>query len=87
VFRLQSAVNILGEFFSLEYDNPQFTPLFDSHDIGFPLAYHVWSGLATVTDDGARYIEQTWNDFCSMYEVDPYNEFNTLDEFLSFYES
>lgn len=84
---VRSVTNILGEFYSLNYDNEELRPLFDSNDIGFPLAYHIWSGLAEPTDRSVQYLNQTWLEFCAIYDIDPMNNFDTLDEFINFNDS
>jgi len=84
---VRSVSNILGEFYSLNYDNDDYRPLFDSNDIGFPLAYHIWAGLAAPTDRSIEYLNQTWIQFCEIFDIDPLNDFDTLAEFLDFDEA
>ena len=84
---VRSVTNILGEFYAMNYDKEEYAPLFASNDIGFPLSYHIWSGLAEPTDRSVQYINQTWVDFCDMFDIDAMNEFQTLDEFISFNDS
>lgn len=84
---VRSVTNILGEFYAMNYDKEEYAPLFASNDIGFPLAYHIWSGLAEPTDRSVQYLNQTWVDFCDMFDIDAMNEFQTLDEFISFNDS
>ena len=84
---VRSVTNILGEFYAMNFDKPEYQPLFDTNDIGFPLSYHIWRGFAAPTDLTAEYINETWVDFCNMFDIDPLNDFQTLEEFLEFNES
>jgi hypothetical protein len=84
---VRSVTNILGEFYADNYDNVEYEDLFASHDIGFPLAYYLWRGIAAPTEKSAEWLNQTWIDFCAFYEIDPHNDFDSLQSFLDFNES
>jgi len=83
---VRSVTNILGEFYSDNYDNAEYEDLFSSNDIGFPLAYFIWRGLAEPTERSPLYLNQTWVEFCAIFEIDPLNDFDTLESFLKFNE-
>ena len=84
---IRSVTNVLGEFYSLEYDNPELSDFFSTYSIGFPLSYHIWSGLAEPTDKSAHFLNQSWIAFCDIYGIDPHNDFDSLKSFLDFNES
>lgn len=84
---VRTVTNILGEFYAINYDKEEYAPLFAANDIGFPLAYHIWSGLAAPTDRSLEYLNQTWIEFCDIFQIDPLNDFNSLNEFLEFNDS
>ena len=77
-------VNILGRF---KYEYGEEIPdtlkeFFDFHDIGLPLAYLAREGLCEVSDDGKKYIAETWDMFLSTLEVED-TGFSDLDEVLA----
>lgn len=84
---VRSVSNILGEFYAMNFDKPEYEDLFGRNDIGFPLAYHIWRGFAAPTDLTPAYLNETWLEFCGIFDIDPMNDLQTLDEFLSFNES
>lgn len=84
---VRQVTNILGEFYAMNFDNEEYRPLFDTNDIGFPLSYHIWSGLAEPTDRSVEYLNQTWLEFCGIFDIDPLASFDSLAEFLEFNES
>lgn len=82
VASLESMIKVLGEFFSLNFDNPDYQALFDSNDIGFPLAYHIWRGMAAPTERTSDYLIDTWAEFCSIYGANPLKDYVNLADFL-----
>ena len=84
---VRSVSNILGEFFAMNFDKPEYQELFDHNDIGFPLAFHIYRGMAAPTDLTAQYLNETWLEFCNIFDIDPLNDFETLGEFLEFDQS
>lgn len=84
---VRSVTNILGEFFAMNFDKPEYQDLFDHNDIGFPLAYHIWRGFAAPTHLTAEYLNETWIEFCDIFQIDPLNDFDSLNEFLEFNDS
>ena len=84
---VRSVTNVLGEFYADNYDNEQFDELFASNDIGFPLAYHLWRGICAPTEKSDYWLNGTWIEFCALYDIDPHNDFDSLQSFLDFNES
>lgn len=84
MFRLQSAINILGEFYDRERANEDWHDWFISNDIAIPLAWLSWRGIATPTKESAIFIEETWQSFCRSAGIDHHAEFDNLDDFLDF---
>ena len=82
VATVESMINVLGEFFSLNFENPEYQALFDSNDIGFPLSYHIWRGLAAPTDRTSEYLTDTWIEFCSLFGANPLDDYVNLADFL-----
>ena len=75
-------VNILGRFKVLYQDSDSVKDFFDFNDIGLPLAYLASEGLCDISDDGKKYIAETWDIFLSMLGVED-TGFEDLDEVLA----
>jgi hypothetical protein len=55
----------------------------DFNDLGLPLAYFVSEELVEVSDDGARYINETWELFIASLEIKDTGFDNLEDVFLA----
>ena len=64
-------------------DNESWAEFFAWADLGLPLAYLTWQGLATAKPDGKNVIEETWNVFCEMISVDPNGKYTDLQSAFS----
>jgi len=84
---VQSVIGVLGDFYDMYREEPEYQELFYIHDIGFPLAWLTWKGTATPTEWGAKAIGETWYAFCNAMRVDPHNEFESFTEMQEFLES
>ena len=51
---------ILGELYANYKEDEEFKDFIDFNDLGLPLAYFASEKLCEVSDDGARYIMETW---------------------------
>jgi hypothetical protein len=59
-------IEILGQFYMLyKEDSGGMSDFIDFNDIGLPLAYLAAEGLCEVSEDGAKYIAETWDIFLS----------------------
>ena len=51
---------ILGVLYANYKEDEEFKDFIDFNDLGLPLAYFASERLCEVSDDGARYIMETW---------------------------
>lgn len=72
--------DILGSLWTFykDTDNETWANFFAWADIGLPLAYQVWQGLATAKPEGKEIIENTWVVFCEMIDIDPEGKYENL---------
>jgi len=74
--------NILGEFYVTYKDDETFSDFIEFNDLGLPLAYLASEGLCQISDDGNKYITETWSKFLSALEILNDEGFDTLDELM-----
>lgn len=55
--------DILGDLYANYREDENFKDFIDFNDLGLPLAYLSREGLCEVSDDGERYISETWDLF------------------------
>jgi len=73
--------DILGDLYANCKDDEEFKDFINYHNLGFPLAYFVREDLASVSDDGARYIKETWELFLASRDLEDVG-FTDLDSVL-----
>jgi hypothetical protein len=73
--------NILGELFAQYKEDSDFKDFISFNDLGLPLAYLTRENLAVPSDDGARYIMETWELFLTGLRLDD-TGFTDLDSVL-----
>jgi hypothetical protein len=82
-----SKCEILGQFHSNYSAQKEFQDFMEFNDLGLPLAFFVSEGLCKVSDDGVRYINETWDLFIASLEIED-TGFSTLEDvFLAAGES
>jgi len=54
-------VEILGQFYMSARDNKEMSEFMEFNDIGLPLAYLASEGLCDISDDGKKYVAETWD--------------------------
>ena len=71
--------SILGKLYSLYKEDEEFKDFIEFNDLGLPLAYFVAENLCEVSDDGSRYITETWTLFLAGLNLED-TGFSDLDE-------
>jgi hypothetical protein len=74
---------ILGQFYSQYRDESDFADFMEFNDLGLPLAYFVSESLCDVTDDGVRYINETYDLFLASLELTDVGFATLEDVFLA----
>lgn len=74
---------ILGQFYSQYREEKDFQDFMEFNDLGLPLAYFVSEDLCEVSDDGVRYINETYDLFIASLEIEDTGFTNLEDVFLA----
>lgn len=53
---------------------------FEWANVGLPLAYASWQGLATIKPEGKDIVNETWETFCKVIAIDPLAKYADLNE-------
>ena len=78
-----SKCEILGQFYSNYRNEKDFQDFMEFNDLGLPLAYFVSENLCEVSDDGVRYINETFDLFIASLEITDTGFTNLEDVFLA----
>ena len=73
---------ILADLWLNYKDNEELEDFVEYNDLGLPLAYVIHTGLATVTDDGTLYVDETFNLLLSGLGLDLDGEYDSLNEIM-----
>jgi len=71
---------ILGKLYSDFKHDEEFKDFIDFNDLGLPLAFFVSENLCEVSDDGARYIMETWALFLTGLNLEDNGDWDNLEE-------
>jgi hypothetical protein len=72
-------VEILGELYASYRQDENFKDFIEFNDLGLPLSFLSREGLCEVSDDGERYISETWELFIKSLGIED-TGFDDLDE-------
>ena len=62
-------IEILGQFYQNYRDDENLADFIEFNDLGLPLAYFASEGLCQVSDDGMKYIAETWELLLTSLEI------------------
>ena len=80
-----SICDILGDLYSNYKEDKNFGDFIEFNDLGLPLAYLTSENLCEPSDDGIRYVTETWDLFLAGLKVKD-EGFEDLDQLLGFAE-
>ena len=66
---ITSKAKLIAEFTYENMNEPLAQEFFDYNDLGVPLAIAITNNLCTITDEGIKVIEETYNNVCDEMEV------------------
>jgi hypothetical protein len=75
----ENQASILAKLYMNYQDDVQFEDFVEYNDVGLPLAYLMSEGLSIPTDDGVRYIQETWELFLGGLNIED-TGFETLED-------
>jgi len=70
---------ILGMFYFRFRDTQDLSEFIEFNDVGLPLAYLTAEGLCEISDDGKKYVAETWELFLASFGVQD-TGFDNLDD-------
>ena len=73
---------ILADLWLNYRDHEELEDFVEYNDLGLPLAYLIHTELATVTEEGIPYVEETFNLLCSALDLNVEADYISLNEML-----
>lgn len=75
-------VEILNDLYMDHYDN--YDEFISDNDLGVPLAVLMIQGCAIPSDDGVGFINQSFDAFCELLDIDNHGEYEDIDSMIDF---
>lgn len=85
---IETKCNIIEEFmrnFGMmpeTYENENYVNFRIYNDLGVPLAQAFAYDLIILQEEGKNLVNETWNSFCEMLEVDPEDDYESLEDII-----
>jgi hypothetical protein len=69
------------------YEEAEITDFLVYNDLGVPLAQGiVYDLIDTLTPQGETLLQETWENFCNLFDADPDEEYDSLDDVMLYGE-
>lgn len=75
-------VEILSDLYMGYYGN--YEEFIDDNDLGVPLAVAIIQGCATPTEKGVGFINESFDSFCELLDIDNYGDYEDIDAMIEF---
>ena len=76
----RTKAEILVQFTQDEFNSGEYEEFFDYNDLGVPLAIAINNDLVILTDAGEQLLDETWKELCLLFEANPDDEYETIDD-------
>ena len=71
---------ILVQFTQDYFNSGEYDEFFDYNDLGIPMSIALDQEMIILTDKGEQLLEETWKELCLLFEADPDNEYESIDD-------
>jgi hypothetical protein len=76
----RTKAEILVQFTQDEFNSGEYDDFFDYNDLGIPLSIAITQDMVILTDVGEELLEETWKDLCLLFDANPNDEYETIDD-------
>lgn len=76
----RTKAEILVQFTQDEFNSGEYEEFFDYNDLGIPLSIAIVQDMVILTDSGEELLEETWKDLCLLFDANPDDEYESIDD-------
>ena len=76
----RTKAEILVQFTQDEFNSGEYDEFFDYNDLGIPLSIAIVQDMVILTDSGEELLEETWKDLCLLFDANPDDEYESIDD-------
>lgn len=78
----RTKAEILVQFTQDEFNLGNYDDFFDYNDLGIPMAIAVTQDMVILTDAGEQLLDETWIELCNLLDVNPNEEYESIDDLM-----
>ena len=78
----ETRCEILYHFYMEYAGDADFIDFIELQDMGIPCAYLLMTDKVILTDSGRESVEETWQAFCDLLEIDSYGDYDGIDAMM-----
>ena len=76
----RTKAEILVQFTQDSFNDETYSDFFDYNDLGIPLSIAIVQDMVILTDAGEQLLDETWKDLCLLFEANPDDEYESIDD-------
>jgi hypothetical protein len=76
----RTKAEIIVQFTQDSFNDETYSEFFDYNDLGVPMSIAVMQDMVILTDAGEQLLDETWKDLCLLFEANPDNEYESIDD-------
>jgi hypothetical protein len=76
----RTKAEILVQFTQDEFNSGEYEEFFDYNDLGIPLSIAITQDMVILTDSGEELLDETWKDLCLLFDANPNDEYESIDD-------
>lgn len=76
----RAKAEILVQFTQDSFNDETYSDFFDYNDLGIPLSIAIVQDMVILTDAGEQLLDETWKDLCLLFEANPDDEYESIDD-------
>ncbi len=78
----RTKAEILVQFTQDYFNSGEYEEFFDYNDLGIPLSIAITQDMVILTDSGEELLEETWKELCLLFEANPDDEYESIDDLI-----
>ena len=78
----RTKAEILVQFTQDYFNSGEYEEFFDYNDLGIPMSIAITQDMVILTDSGEELLEETWKELCLLFEANPDDEYESIDDLI-----
>lgn len=79
----RTKAEIIVQFTQDQFNSGDYDEFFDYNDLGVPMSIAIDQDMVILTDKGEQLLEETWIELCLLFNANPNDEYETIDDLMT----